>query len=109
MLVSRNNHVGTMYLTLDFGNTASKYALFSEEGILRFHGVFADVESLFAEEALREVSLRACIFSTVRKDIPWLTGLDCPVHLFSSSMLLPVKMGYATPETLGAEIGRAHV
>jgi hypothetical protein len=53
VLVSRNNHVGTMYLTLDFGNTASKYALFSEEGILRFHGVFADVESLFAEEALR--------------------------------------------------------
>jgi len=103
VLVSRNNHVGTMYLTLDFGNTASKYALFSEEGILRFHGVFADVESLFAEEALREVSLRACIFSTVRKDIPWLTGLDCPVHLFSSSMLLPVKMGYATPETLGAD------
>jgi type III pantothenate kinase len=103
VLVSRNNHVGTMYLTLDFGNTASKYALFNEEGILRFHGVFADVESLFAEEALREVSLRACIFSTVRKDIPWLTGLDCPVHLFSSSMLLPVKMGYATPETLGAD------
>ena len=92
-----------MYLTLDIGNTASKYALFSEEGILRFHGVFADVESLWQEEALQGVSLRACIFSTVRKDIPWLTGLDCPVHLFSSSMSLPISIGYATPETLGAD------
>jgi type III pantothenate kinase len=39
----------------------------------------------------------------VRKDIPWLTGLDCPVHLFSSSMSLPISIGYATPETLGAD------
>lgn len=92
-----------MYLTIDFGNTASKYALFSEGGILRFHGAFVDVDSLLAEEALRGVSLKACIFSTVRKEIPWLTGLDCPVHLFSSSMKLPVKMGYGTPETLGAD------
>lgn len=92
-----------MYLTLDFGNTASKYALFSEEGILRFHGVFTDVDALLQAEALRGVKLRACIFSTVRKDIPWLTGLDCPVHLFSSSMNLPVRMGYATPDTLGAD------
>jgi type III pantothenate kinase len=92
-----------MYLTIDIGNTASKYALFSEEGILRFHGVFTDVESLLAEEVLDGVVLRACIFSTVRKDIPWLTGLACPVHLFSSEMELPVKMGYATPKTLGAD------
>jgi type III pantothenate kinase len=92
-----------MYLTIDFGNTASKYALFSEGGILRFHGEFVDVDSLLAQEALRGVSLKACIFSTVRKEIPWLTGLECPVHLFSSSMKLPVKMGYGTPETLGAD------
>jgi type III pantothenate kinase len=92
-----------MYLTLDFGNTASKYALFSEEGILRFHGVFTDVESLLGEDMLVGVSLKACIFSTVRKDIPWLTGLDCPVHLFSTAMHLPLLMGYSTPETLGAD------
>jgi hypothetical protein len=43
-----------MYLTIDFGNTASKYALFSEGGILRFHGEFVDVDSLLAQEALRD-------------------------------------------------------
>ncbi|NBO50753.1 MAG: type III pantothenate kinase, partial [Chitinophagia bacterium] len=86
-----------MYLTIDFGNTASKYALFTEEGILHSHGVYEDLN------AFKEVDLKGCIFSTVRKEIPWLTGLDCPVHLFSSSMNLPVKMGYNTPETLGAD------
>jgi len=86
-----------MYLTIDFGNTASKYALFCEEGILHSHGVYEDLN------AFKEVDLKGCIFSTVRKEIPWLTGLDCPVHLFSSSMNLPVKMGYNTPETLGAD------
>ncbi|MBM3437627.1 MAG: type III pantothenate kinase [Bacteroidetes bacterium] len=92
-----------MYLTIDFGNTASKYALFSEGGILRFHGVFTDVESLLQWEGMQGQALAACIFSTVRKDIPWLTGLDCAVHLFSSIMKLPVTMGYHTPETLGAD------
>ena len=86
-----------MYLTIDFGNTASKYALFNEEGILHSHGVYNDVSDFVGQ------GLKGCIFSTVRKEVPWLTGLDCPVHLFSSSMSLPVKMGYETPETLGAD------
>jgi len=86
-----------MYLTIDFGNTASKYALFSEEGILHSHGVYNDVADFVDQD------LKGCIFSTVRKEVPWLTGLDCPVHLFSSSMSLPLKMGYNTPETLGAD------
>ena len=86
-----------MYLTIDFGNTASKYALFNEKGILHSHGVYNDVSD-FVDQGLK-----GCIFSTVRKEVPWLTGLDCPVHLFSSSMSLPVKMGYETPETLGAD------
>jgi type III pantothenate kinase len=86
-----------MYLTIDFGNTASKYALFNEGGILHSHGVYNDVSD-FVDQGLK-----GCIFSTVRKEVPWLTGLDCPVHLFSSSMSLPVKMGYETPETLGAD------
>ena len=86
-----------MYLTIDFGNTASKYALFNEEGILHSHGVYNDVSDFVGQ------GLKGCIFSTVRKEVPWLTGLDCPVHLFSSSMSLPVKMGYNTPETLGPD------
>jgi type III pantothenate kinase len=86
-----------MYLTIDFGNTASKYALFNEGGILHSHGVYNDVSD-FVDQGLK-----GCIFSTVRKEVPWLTGLDCPVHLFSSSMSLPVKIGYETPETLGAD------
>jgi type III pantothenate kinase len=86
-----------MYLTIDFGNTASKYALFNEEGILHSHGVYEDVSAFVG------LGLKGCVFSTVRKEVPWLTGLDCPVHLFSSSMSLPVKMGYETPDTLGAD------
>ncbi|PHX76869.1 MAG: pantothenate kinase [Flavobacteriales bacterium] len=86
-----------MYLTIDFGNTASKYALFSEGGILHSHGFYEDVSAFVG------LGLKGCIFSTVRKEVPWLTGLDCPVHLFSSSMSLPVKIGYETPETLGAD------
>lgn len=86
-----------MYLTIDFGNTASKYALFTEEGILHSHGVYNDVSEFVGR------GLRGCIFSTVRKEVPWLTGLDCPVHLFSSSMSLPLKMGYNSPKTLGAD------
>lgn len=50
-----------MYLTIDFGNTASKYALFSEEGILHSHGVYNDVSD-FVDQGLK-----GCIFSTVRK------------------------------------------
>ena len=86
-----------MYLTIDFGNTASKYALFTEEGILHSHGLYEDLS------AFKAWDLKGCIFSTVRKEIPWLTGLDCPVHLFSSSMNLPINMGYNTPETLGTD------
>ena len=86
-----------MYLTIDFGNTASKYALFTEEGILHSHGVYEDVKPFVG------LGLTGCIFSTVKKEVPWLTGLDCAVHLFSSSMKLSVKMGYATPETLGPD------
>lgn len=86
-----------MYLTIDFGNTASKYALFTEGGILHSHGFYNDVETFL------HLDVKGCIFSTVRKEIPWLTGLSCPVHLFSSSMKLPLTLSYATPESLGAD------
>lgn len=86
-----------MYLTLDFGNTASKYALFNQEGILHSYGSFDGVE------ALGEIEISACIFSTVKKEIPWLSDLKCPVHLFNLGMNLPIQISYTTPETLGLD------
>lgn len=86
-----------MVLTLDFGNTAAKFALFSEQGELINSGPFTDTQPF------EQLPLTQCIFSTVRKEIPWLSNLPCPVHLFGTTMKLPIQVNYATPQSLGPD------
>lgn len=86
-----------MILTLDFGNTTAKFALFSEQGELINSGPFSDTQPF------ENLPLTNCIFSTVTKEIPWLSNLPCPVHLFGTSLKLPVNIQYQTPHTLGPD------
>ncbi len=86
-----------MYLTLDFGNTASKYALFTEKGILHSQGIFQETFDFDTR------GISSCIYCTVRDKIPLLAGLDCPVLELTASMKLPIKIAYKSPETLGTD------
>lgn len=86
-----------MILTLDFGNTTAKFALFSEQGELVNSGPFTNTQPF------ENLPLTNCIFSTVKKEIPWLTNLPCPIHLFGPTLKLPVSIQYQTPHTLGPD------
>ena len=86
-----------MYLTLDFGNTQAKFALFSEQGELVDNGLFQDAAQF------QHLPIQQAIFATVRKEIPFLTSLPCPIHLFNTSMKLPLTIQYQTPHTLGPD------
>ncbi|MDA1182615.1 MAG: type III pantothenate kinase [Bacteroidetes bacterium] len=86
-----------MYLTLDFGNTASKYALFTEAGIFHSQGIFHESFDFDTR------AISSCIYCSVRNEVPLLAGLDCPVRELTTTMKLPIKIAYKSPETLGTD------
>jgi type III pantothenate kinase len=84
-----------MYLTLDIGNTRSKFARFDAEGRL--------LDSGFWETALSGADCKAvCIANVTKKELP-LEELNAPVVYMSSRVNLPFTLGYQTPEKLGAD------
>ncbi len=82
-----------MNLTIDIGNTATKWASF-EGRELTGHG-YGLPEGLLREAG----SIMVCASG----DTKVLEGFPCRYTLFDSAMPLPIRLDYKTPETLGAD------
>ena len=89
-----------MNLTLDIGNTRTKWALFQEDTLVD-HGV-TTTEGL-AHLCGQVAWQRAIVCASGNADLRPLTLTGRPVHLLSHSSKLPIAINYATPETLGAD------
>ena len=89
-----------MNLTLDIGNTRTKWALFQED-TQADHGV-TTTEGL-AHLCGQVAWQRAIVCASGNADLRPLTLTGRPVHLLSHSSKLPIAIDYATPETLGAD------
>ena len=95
-----------MYLIIDIGNTNQKAALFNGEGQL------VDIlqKSLLLKEDiegfLQQFELKAAMLSAVgavdEQLMTWLPT-QVPTLNFSHELCLPVKIAYATPQTLGTD------
>lgn len=84
-----------MYLTLDIGNTRTKFARFSKEGSL--------LDSGFVETLPETTGCLAVGLANVANDNPDFSSVKCPVLSISHKATLPFGLTYQTPETLGAD------
>lgn len=84
-----------MYLTLDIGNTRSKFARFDAFGNLLDQG--------FGEAIKDFKDIQAVGVANVTNKPAGLEGLHCPAVILNHRQKLPFIMGYKTPETLGAD------
>lgn len=101
-----------MVLTLDIGNTRSKFAVFDLGGIIKTHGVIEEIADQKTVEAI--ASCRIGVYSCVRAETPDLSGFNCEMLELSAPAWL--EKGYSnsiekdalwldfdTPEQLGAD------
>ena len=84
-----------MYLTLDIGNTRSKFARFDERGMLMDEGYGEALEDFKGIEAV--------VLANVTNKPAEIEGLHCPVVMMNHRLKLPFTVGYKKPETLGAD------
>lgn len=95
-----------MDLVIDIGNTLKKIAVFSEEGdlIRLFHERQLTIG--FLEQLFAEFPFKSVIVSSVGDDeAEAMSWLDSKTQLlrFSHQCRLPIRLRYATPETLGTD------
>jgi type III pantothenate kinase len=95
-----------MNLIVDIGNTSTKLAVF--EGKIKLSS--SRINELSCEELekeLRGYKIQMAIVSSVKKLPPFISDLfisNIPfVHILSHKSLLPFKIEYDTPETLGSD------
>lgn len=86
-----------VYLTLDIGNTRTKFALFDLNGKVIHHGITENLEGLL-QSFSHISSISYC--SVTSKDINF-EGFGGKVHELKSNSRLPITFDYQTPETLG--------
>jgi len=84
-----------MYLTLDIGNTRSKFARFDADGLLVDSGFWSGEQPIPDYTAV-------CVANVTDREPP-LQGVKAPVVFMSSLLKLPFSLGYQTPEKLGAD------
>lgn len=94
-----------MKLTLDIGNTNSKYAFFeglvlAEQGTLRGIGA---LEAFLQERSSEFTYAMVCSVRFTEDEIKAFFSADKRVMYLSYKTPVPVEMGYATPETLGMD------
>ena len=95
-----------MDLVIDIGNTLQKLAVFDEYGktIRIFHEKKLTTELL--ETLFCQYPIERAIVSSVREDdnimLQWLEKNTCLLK-FSAACRLPIRLQYATPETLGTD------
>lgn len=95
-----------MNLIIDIGNSSCKAALFDGTTLLQIHkGSNRRIEIL--DRWYAEYSIDRAIISSVieltDEIVAQLQALPCSCVRFSTSMPLPVKLLYKTPETLGVD------
>ena len=98
-----------MNLTLDIGNTAVKWATFEGRTLVE-SGVWSIPHPALAgtppcREGMADAVKRGilCASGDMAKVQPWIESFNFPFSIFNSSMPLPIKLDYKTPETLGAD------
>ena len=84
-----------MYLTLDIGNTRTKFAHFSQGGALQESGLSENLPDTSGFAAL-------CV-ANVGDKIDDFSSVKCPVLSISYKVKFPFSIAYQTPETLGAD------
>ena len=95
-----------MDLVIDIGNTLQKLAVFSDEGVLL--NLFSEkkLSISFLENLFCQYPIERAIVSSVREDdnssLRWLEKKTQLIR-FSSNCRLPIRLQYATPETLGTD------
>ena len=95
-----------MDLIIDIGNTLNKLAVFSEEGELTALFQEKSLTLPFLENLFRQYSIERTIVSSVREDdnsvLKWLEN-NTLLLKFSATCRLPIRIKYATPESLGTD------
>ena len=93
-------------LVLDVGNTRTKIALFENDLIREFHSVKGSFATKISQLVASYGIPRSCIVSKVQLDEQAILNQlhsisDSRILFIRSGMLLPIKVLYKTPETLG--------
>ena len=95
-----------MDLVIDIGNTLRKVAIFSENGIIICFFSEKQLAIPFFEHLFEEYGIQQAIVSSVgegdEKALDWLSQHTRLVR-FSHECRLPIRINYATPETLGTD------
>jgi type III pantothenate kinase len=95
-----------MNLIVDIGNTSTKLAVFEGKTKLS-HSRINELSCEELEKELTGLTIRKAIVSSVKKLPPFISDLfftNIPfVHILSYKSLLPFKIEYDTPETLGPD------
>ena len=95
-----------MDLVVDIGNSFQKVAVFSEEGILLDLYSEKKLSITFLDNLFRQYPIGRAIVSSVREeDNPALRWLEEKTQLlrFSATCRIPIRIQYATPQTLGTD------
>ena len=95
-----------MDLVIDIGNTLQKSAVFSEEGVLLDLFSESIIPISFLENLFCQYPIKRAIVSSVRENdglvLRWLEERTQVIR-FSSNCRLPIRLQYATPESLGTD------
>lgn len=104
--------MNSVFITIDRGNTCTKAALWTPQGTMCAHGTFAsDVSPCFIVKNLvgdRRLDVKRSALCSVRRHdddrefLGQLAGLF-PCVTVDAYNCEPLKIGYATPQTLGAD------
>lgn len=91
-----------MNLTIDTGNTRTKYAVFDGDTIVAT-GILESLRQYAS--LLEQYPIGAVISSSVGKDMDFRseTPQDTHFHVLNAQLPLPIQIDYDTPETLGAD------
>ncbi|MBO7493319.1 MAG: type III pantothenate kinase [Bacteroidales bacterium] len=95
-----------MDLVIDIGNTLQKLAVFSEKSVLLDFFSEKNLSISLLETLLSQYPIKYTIVSSVREDddlvLHWLEN-NTQLIRFTPSCRLPIRIKYATPETLGTD------
>ncbi len=95
-----------MDLVIDIGNTLQKLAVFSEKSVLLDFFSEKNLSISLLETLFSQYSIKHTIVSSVRENddlvLHWLEN-NTQLIRFTPSCRLPIRIKYATPETLGTD------
>lgn len=94
-------------LIIDVGNSTTKYALFDNKELTQYFQSFDDLSSSDIQSTLEKFNIDRCLISQSGKLseelMDWLENVAFEVIYFDSNLVLPIKLDYETPQTLGKD------